>query len=187
MSEPDKTITGDDYFKLLNNFNKELIEPEARRFFFAWNPTEIIITGIEKLKGKAPLLPDRPEEGFREVELAAKNGEIRLFISSDDVGHWAPNEKIRLKDLANVQVTGHGVVKYVGNDISFIKEGARIIHWVGPSNISTRVLMPDGNILEGVSEEGAKNADQSIIQFERLGFCRITLKDGAIDGVFTHK
>lgn len=187
MSETDKTITGDDYFKLLNNFNKELIEPGARRFFFVWNPTEIVITGVETLKGRAPLLPDRPEEGFREVELLAENGVIRLFISSDDVGQWAPNEKLRLKDLGNIQVTGPGVAKYVGNDMSFIKAGARIIHWVGPENIPTRVLMPDGSILEGVSEAGAADADQSIIQFERLGFCKLTLKDGAIEGIFTHK
>ena len=70
--------------------------------------------------------------------------------------------------------------------MTFIKEGAKIIHWVGPDAVPARVHMPDGKVIEGLVEKAALNSINEVVQFERFGFVRLEKKE-ILEGYFAHK
>jgi len=166
--------------------SKDIIDKDANRYFFVWQPKEYIIKGINKLEGHAPLHPDKPELGVRKIVLSGKGG-VKILITNDDFVKLSSGDKIRLKDLGNVKITDKNTCEYVGNDLSFLKEGAKIIHWVGEDNIPIKVQTPDGEIKEGVCEKGVENEIDKVVQFERFGFVRIDRENGKLVGYFAHR
>ena len=181
-------------------YNKSLVEKEAKRYFFARDPAKLKILGIDRLEGKAPLLPDRKEYGYRITSLESDGGPICILIDRQDAAEMkgllvdGGSVKIRLKDLCNVEVTGidDGVFsgKYAGNDLDWLRKGARIIHWV-PSdpqkNLECTVLKPDGTSESGKVEAHVRDAHGELVQFERYGFVSVKLTGGDIEACFAHK
>jgi len=163
-------------------YNREIVDPVAKRYFFVWNPKKAEIKGVESLMGKAPLHPSA-NMGFREYIL---HSPIRIFITYDDWERLGEGEIFRLKDLCNVIKRGD-YVEYAGNDLSVVKRGARIIHWVPEDSIRCRVYMPNGDVKEGYAEKDAWSSVGDIVQFERFGFTKIYGKDGEILGYFAHR
>lgn len=170
-------------------YNKDIIHPIARRYFFVWAPTTIEITGIQSLEGKVRLHPDNPEMGEKVTSIKAdENCIIRLVITAEDLSNLKPGYKVRLKDLCNLEYQNSNKFTYIGNDLSILKEGVGIIHWVPVDNLPTKVMMPDGEIIEGVSELATTDAVEEVIQFERFGFLKVEMaEDGSIVGYFGHK
>jgi glutamyl-tRNA synthetase len=163
-------------------YNREIVDPIAKRYFFVWEPREVEIRGAEKLEGKAPLHPNI-NMGFREYSLTQP---IKIFITNEDWKKIKEGEIFRLKDLCNVRKE-EGHLKYVGNDLSIVKSGAKIIHWVPKDAVRCRVYMPDGEIKEGYAEKYAKNSIGEIVQFERFGFTKIYEENDRIVGYFAHR
>jgi glutamyl-tRNA synthetase len=163
--------------------NKDIIDSEAARLFFVWNPREIKITGIDKLESYAPLHPGQPELGKRITKLS---GDIAVWITSDDHDNLKTGSIVRLKDLCNLEMQPDGTFKYIGNDLDVLKKGAGIIHWVGPDALSADVKMPDGTTVSGLVERTAGEYTDRVVQFERFGFVRLELADN-IMAFFAHK
>ncbi len=163
-------------------YNRDIVESIAKRYFFVWDPIEVGIRGVEKIHGRAPLHPNL-DMGFREYNLSSP---IRIFITSGDWEKIEEGEMFRLKDLCNV-VKRDGYLEYVGNDLSVVKSGAKIIHWVPHKSLGCKVYMPDGTIKSGYVEEHVKNSVGKIVQFERFGFTKIYLENGEIVGYFAHR
>ncbi|MCK5560483.1 MAG: glutamate--tRNA ligase [Thermoplasmata archaeon] len=179
-------------WKTLYALNKDIVDKRANRYFFVWEPTKLIITDINELEGHAPLHPDEPERGMREVKLTKKEGGegLEVMVVKDDLELLKLNDKFRLKDLANVQLTSENTVKYIGNDLALLKEGIKIIHWVSgdPSHtIPTRAYMPDNTLKSGLSESAIKNDVGNVVQFERLGFVKVELDATEILAWFAHR
>lgn len=167
-------------------YNKDIVDPQANRYFFVWNPEPLVIQGIKILKGHAPLHPDHPERGVRQSSLTGEDG-VAIFITHDDFEKIQSNEKLRLKDLCNVQFTSKSIAEYLGDDLSLIKEGIRIIHWVGGKTIPTKLYMPDGTVREGRCEPILEEDLGSVVQFERLGFVRVWAENGGYKAYFAHR
>ena len=129
----------------------------------------MIIKGIDRLESHAPLHPDFPNRGYRKTVLEGKDG-IKIFVTNDDLEKLEIGNRVRLKDLCNIELTSKTVANYIGNDVSIIKEGAKIIHWVY-EGIPMKVVMPDGEVKKGICEKELKNGE--IVQFERFGFVRV--------------
>ncbi len=163
--------------------NRKLIDPVANRYFFVWNPVEMEIEGAEPKVAKAPLHPAKKE--MREIPVGTK-----VLVCRDDVDTLKIGERLRLKDLYNIEITGIEPLKakFIGTDMELVKkEKARIIHWVPPDGIKVKVLSPDGEYT-GVGERGMGKELDKVVQFERFGFVRIDGVGG--DGVvayFTHR
>jgi len=184
MTETDKTVTGDDYFKQLGHFNREIVDPLARRYFFVKEPLELSIFDVDDLKGSAPLHPQDPDQGTRDFHLT---GDIKVLLDTEDRDEVMQGTILRLKDLCNVEVTSPGVARFLSTDPEEFKGKARIVHWVpSDENVPARVLMPDGKWREGSAEVGLKDAS-GVVQLERFGFCNVTWQDDGIVGYFTHK
>ena len=167
----------------LHAMNKDIIDKDAVRLFFVWNPKLIKITGIEKLESWAPLHPERPELGKRFTELS---GDITVNITREDYENFKPGSLVRLKDLCNLEMMPDGSFKYIGNDLAILKKGAKIIHWTPQDAIETEVYMPQGEIITGLVENTAKNYLDKVVQFERFGFVRLELAE-KLTAFFTHK
>ena len=165
-------------------YNKNIIDKIANRYFFVWDPQQIKINGIEKLESHAPLHPDFPERGIRKTELKGKNG-INLYITKVDLEKIANGEKVRLKDLCNVKFISDKEVEYIGNELSIIKEGVKIIHWVYNGN-PMQVIMPNGEMKKGICETHLENEEKNIVQFERFGFVKLDRTEKFIS-YYSHK
>ena len=132
---------------------------------------------------KAPFHPSRGE--MRQIPVGTK-----ILICKSDVDNLKEGERLRLKDLYNIQVTGISplTAKFIGTDMDLVKkEKGRIIHWAAPDGQKVRILSPDGEY-SGIAEHGLEKELDKVVQFERFGFVRIdSIKDDEVLAYFTHK
>ncbi len=174
----DKKVSIDEFFKMLNAHNRDLIEPKADRYFFVWDPVAKEIKDAPEKIVKISKHPDYLERGMRELEF---NGHV--LMTKDDEKEIQNNNLCRLMDCINF-VRENG--EYIFDSEEYEKyreEGTRILHWLpnNDKNIPVEVLMPDKTIKKGVAEEGIKNLKiGDIIQFERFGFCRLDAKEDEV-------
>jgi len=163
--------------------NRKIIDPLANRYFFVWNPVELEVEGAQAKVAKAPLHPSRG--GMRDIPVGTK-----VLVCQSDVENLKEGERLRLKDLYNIQVTGTSPLsaKFIGTDMDLVKkEKARIIHWAPPDGLKVRVLSPDGEY-SGIGERGIEKELDKVVQFERFGFVRIdSVKDDEVVAYYTHK
>ena len=183
--------------------NKDLIDPTARRYFFVKEPAMLHIDGTDELRGRAPLQPDNEEIGFRETVLRRNNDEpLGVYIDrldAEDIRELLisdPEEvaRVRLKDLCNLLITScEGDIfqgSYAGNEMEFIKKGAKIIQWVplDPGmHMNCTVHKSDGKTENGKVEKHVEGSHGEVVQFERFGFVRVDVRGDGVDAYFTHK
>ncbi len=163
--------------------NRKLIDPLSNRYFFVWNPVPLEIEGAEPKVAKAPLHPAKKE--MREIPVGTK-----VLVCRSDVDILKEGERLRLKDLYNIQITSISPLKakFIGTDMNLVKkEKARIIHWAPPDGLKVRVLSPDGEYT-GIGERGIEKELDKVVQFERFGFVRIdSVSEVGVVAYFTHK
>ncbi len=168
-------------WKTLYSFNRELIDGDANRYFFVADPVKMRIEGAPKLVGRAPLHPEHPERGMRELSVGPDS---EVYLEQEDLA--SDPKRLRLKDLCNIERSGEGW-KYAGNDLSVLKEGVRIVHWVPADSIAAEVLMTDGTTLEGLAEKGLVDAKSKVVQLERFAYVMVEETSPFVRCVFTHK
>jgi glutamyl-tRNA synthetase len=162
--------------------NRKLIDPQANRYFFVWEPVALEIEGEVPLVAHAPLHPTI-DRGFREIP-AGNN----VLICRSDAGDLKRGDKIRLKDFCNIEIISLDSAKpvkarFIGTEIA---KRMKIIHWAPVDGVPVRVLRPDG-IDEGIGEAGIAGELDRVVQFERYGFVRINYLGDPIVAYFAHK
>ena len=168
-------------WKTLYSFNRDIVDDTANRFFFVSDPVRFTIMGAPDLVGRAPVHPEHPERGIR--DLMVRTGHS-LFISRDDLPS-GPG-MLRLKDLCNVDYAD-GTMRFAGNELSVLKDGVQIIHWVPEDALEAEVLMTDGTAKKGLAERGLATAKGKVVQFERFAFVRVEEVSPTIRCVFAHR
>ncbi|MBI4141958.1 glutamate--tRNA ligase, partial [Candidatus Woesearchaeota archaeon] len=58
VTETDKTITAENFFKSLNHFNKEIIDPVSNRYFFVWDTVKVTVEKAIPQTVKLDVHPD---------------------------------------------------------------------------------------------------------------------------------
>ncbi|MDO8727520.1 MAG: glutamate--tRNA ligase [Candidatus Methanoperedens sp.] len=163
--------------------NRKIIDPVANRYFFVWDPVELEVEDAEPKIAKAPIHPTRG--GLREIPAGTT-----VYITGNDAESLKIGERLRLKDLYNIEVTDISPlkVKFIGTDMDLVKkEKARIIHWAPLDGLKVRVLSPEREFI-GVGERGMEKEVDKVVQFERFGFVRIDSVNGdEVVAYFTHK
>ncbi|MCE8424436.1 MAG: glutamate--tRNA ligase [Candidatus Methanoperedens sp.] len=163
--------------------NRKIVDPIANRYFFVWDPVELEVEGAQPKVAKAPLHPSRG--GMREIPVGTT-----VCICNADAQTLRGGERLRLKDLYNIEITGVAPlsVKFIGTDMDLVrKEKARIIHWVPPDGLKVKVISPDGEY-NGIGERGMEKELDNVVQFERFGFVRIDSASGdQVVAYYTHK
>jgi len=163
--------------------NRKMVDPTANRYFFVSNPVELDIPNAMPCTATPPLHPTE-DRGHRTIEVGTK-----VFVSRDDVDKLAVGDKVRLKDLYNIEITSTAPLqaRYLGDSVKAIKkERKRIIHWAPVDGVPVTVLAPHGQF-EGIGEQQIARELDRLVQFERFGFCRIDSVDHGIVAYFAHK
>src|SRR2546425_12054653 len=145
--------------------------------FFAPDPVVVEIGGLPPIEHvKAPLHPDFPGRGVREIPVGPK-----VQVAREDFEKFRGKE-VRLKDFCNVVLDRRA--KFVSMENKEIPK----IQWV-THGVQTHLLMPDGTESRGLSEPlvAFLNVDD-VVQFERVGFARIDrLSRSEVRGYFAHR
>ena len=176
LSSNDKTVTLEEFWKNINAFNKDIIEPQANRYFFVQDPIKIKINNLPKKEVKLDLHPDFPKRGQRTLD---SNGEIN--IGENDLNKLSEGKIHRLMDYCNFEVKD-GKYQYVSEiyeDYKSAKSKGRIIHWLpDEKNIVVNVVLEDNNTALGLGEENMKNLKEGdLVQLERNYFARVDKKE----------
>ena len=130
LSLADKTVSQEEFWKMINSFNREVVEPNANRYFFVHNPVEISIKGAPKKEAKLDLHPDYPKRGKRTLFAEGK-----VFVSQADLKKLGKGKIHRLMDYCNFTLDGKGW-KFVSEDYEDYKNNPDkgfIIHWLPSS------------------------------------------------------
>ena len=145
--------------------NRKIIDPQANRRFFVWDPVELEIEGDVPAVAHAPLHPTA-ERGVRRIPAGNK-----LFICKSDLDALKVGDIIRLKDLCNVEILSLEPARgsFAGKDMG---KRTKIIHWAPANGLPVKVMRPDG-VDEGIGERGIVDDMKNVVQFERYGFVRI--------------
>lgn len=187
LSLNDKTVSKEEFWKLVNAFNKEIIEPKANRYFMVDNPTKIKVMGSPEKEVQIDLHPDFPKRGQRKF-----NVNEDFYISEKDYQSLGEGYLHRLMDCCNFKLENKRF-KFISEDYEEYKNATdkgRIIHWLPlKENIKTEVLMENNEVKEGLGEvELSKVKENEIVQFERRFFSRINKKDkNLIRSWYLHK
>jgi glutamyl-tRNA synthetase len=185
LSQTDKTVAIEEFFKKINSYNREIIEPKSNRYFFVDNPVKIFIEDAPEKTVEIELHPDFPKKGKRKFEFKKT-----VLITKKDHNEIKENNLCRLMECINFIKSGEKFVFDSEEYEKYRSEGVKIIHWLPEDDlVVAEVLMPDKKILKGVAEKDiSKLKKGDIIQFERFGFCRLdNIKDDVYSFWFLHK
>ena len=169
-------------WELLYSFNRKVVDPIARRFFFVEVPVRLTVengpVGVIELK-------NHPSEdlGFREVHYDGG-----FYIPAREAVSLREGEVVRLKDLYNFKVEE----KSDGIRASYSEEPfdrkTKKIEWVSRDYVNVEVLRAEGDELNVVKGYGEKRMGRlragEMVQLERFGFCRV---DRPCRLIFAHR
>ncbi len=174
--------------------NKDIIDGISNRYFYVEEPFLIIIEGVpfSEYCAEPLLLPSNSRKGKRKIEVNAKNNKLEVLIAFSDAVKLGNGQKIRLKDLINIQITSADLNKKLitANFLNFeLNREFSIIQWVSnDENVPVSILKPDGTISKGNGEINLENIPlNKTIQFERFGFVNpIKWENNILICYFTH-
>jgi glutamyl-tRNA synthetase len=182
MTKNETTLTWDD---LIMN-NKRIIDKTTLRYYFIWNPHEIT---IKNCPHKTVHLKDHPEREERNRTLAIDG---HFLITEQDNSHLKKmpvGSMIRFMDCINfVKDDGYTYHSDEYMDFKNFTGEKMIIHWLPKDgNVPVDVFMPDHSHEKGMGEQGIfALKEDTVIQFERFGFCRLDKKEKTMDFWYTH-
>jgi glutamyl-tRNA synthetase len=170
ISPVDKTVSAEEFFKTINSFNKELIDPKAKRFFMMHDYETITIHNAPHQELKLKLHPNNDEYGFRELEV-----EREFLIQQSDLKELRNDELYRFMDCLNFKKIDDRFEFDSLDYENFKGNGKKIMHFLPAfGNVDIEILMDDATTIKGVAEHSIKQLHVGeIIQFERFGFCRL--------------
>ena len=177
LSLNDKKVSKEEFWKMVDAFNRELVEPKANRYFFIEDPVELVVEGAGKKDVKIDFHPDFPKRGKRELKVEGK-----VFISEKDLKKLGEKKVHRLMDYCNFEIV-KGKFKFVSEKHENYKNAKNkgfIIHWLPAEKKipKVEVLMDDGEVLQGLGEKAMSHIKEGdIVQLERMFFARLDKKD----------
>ena len=182
-------------WKNLYAYNRKLIDPNAKRYFFVHDPVRIVVENVpHEFMAQIPLHPDRPEMGVRYFEVKPVKGEATFLISKDDLDLIEGKRAVRFMDLFNFRVekVERSLVQatFLGESYEEARRlGAPLIHWIPvDSGFPCEVVMSDASVAEGVAEDACRVLEpDEIIQFQRFGFVRVDGVNKKLTAYFAHR
>jgi len=178
ISKAEATLTWDDLIVQ----NRRILDSEANRYFFVWDPIEITIKNTPDKQVEHKLHPDDPERGKRIFNIDG-----RFFLTKEDYDQIEEGKIYRLMDCINFTKQNNEFVFHSEDYQTFKEEGEKIIHYLPKTNLTdVEILMPNKEIIKGLAEPMQIN-EGDIIQFERFGFCRLDKDSEPLKFWYTHK
>ncbi len=165
-------------WEILLAFNRKLLDPIAPHYFFVPNPIELTLINWKKETLQLKLHPKK-ELGVRTI-----NTKNKVYVPKDDLKEINAGEIFRLKEWCNVKIIEKQEEKIIGEIIKTEEKPRLKIQWVCEGE-QTKIVKPgdlfindelNPNSLEEikgiVEKEAMKLKNETIVQFERVGFCK---------------
>jgi glutamyl-tRNA synthetase len=169
--------------------NRKLRDQEAPRAFFIQDPVWLQIDGLDADAAEVPVHPDFEERGMRRIPLISKDGKLELGIQPTDLKRLKSGVLFRLKDLANFTIEKKKAI-FHSIDVDDVRQiNGPIIHWIPKiGSVPVELTLIDGSIVFGLAEPSLTTMPSgTFLQFERVGFARITEAGEPIKVSFAHK
>ena len=176
VTQNDKTVSKAEFFKSLDHFNREAIEPRAHRYFFVENPVEVTVEKAPKQDIELDLHPDNRKGGRK---FRTDSG---FYIANADFKKLKEGKMYRLMDCLNFVKKGKKLTFDSKDYEKYKKKGEMIMHWlpVGKDLVHASVRLPDNNVIKGLGEAGMSGLKEGdIVQLERFAFARLDKKEGS--------
>ena len=172
--------------------NRKLRDQEAPRAFFIQNPIWLQVNGLHVEEAEVPVHPDFEERGVRKIPLVYEDDILEIGIQPIDLKRLKSDQIFRLKDLANLSILTKKppVAKFDSLDVEEVRKvDGQIIHWIPKiGSVPVEMTLIDGSIVMGLAEPNITSMDVgTFLQFERVGFARITEAGDPIKVSFAHK
>ncbi|MEF8873303.1 MAG: glutamate--tRNA ligase [Candidatus Thermoplasmatota archaeon] len=147
--------------------NREVVDPEANRYFFVPDPVKIELVGeIDIEKAKVSRHPSHKDRGYRELE----TGDTVFIPRKELEDHQG--EEIRLKNFCNIMLEGKK-----GKITGFENKDILKIQWLC-DGFDVEVERPDATKEKGLGEKNLEETEKGdIIQFERYGFVKVERRE----------
>ena len=173
VSLSDKKVSKEEFFKTIDAYNKDVIDPTAYRYFFVQDPVEVRVAGVHKKEVTLDLHPDA-QKGGREFSVGDS-----FYLAKEDVDSFGEDDLYRLMDCLNFRKKEKQLIFDSDSYEEYRAAGKQIIHWLPTSgNISVEVMMPDGSVAKGLGESGLRKLKVgTVVQLVRYGFCRLDAKN----------
>ena len=180
LSNVDKVFSKESFFKTLNTFNRQIVDPKANRFIFLEEPMEIEIKNVPSKKVKLDLHPDKENEK-KEIDLRDE-----FYIEKEDFEFIEENEGklFRYKDVFNFYFEDEKFF-FDSFDFESYKESnnkGKVIQLI-PKHLGakTRIFKPSDKgwdifEIKGYSENTIIDYISDVVRFEKFGFCRFVKK-----------
>ena len=181
-------------WEILLSENRKLLDPSAKRFFFVKNP---VLLEVENSKPQTILLKEHPN---LEKRTRVFNVSSQFYIQHDDAKNIKIGEKIRLKDLFNIEVLEKTKEKLKAKVVETNEMPRLKIQWLPKAEVfPCRVFVP-GDLLteDGKYNKNSLKVDEGyceknvevlsvgdIVQFERYGFCRLDKKQKEMEFIYS--
>ncbi len=165
----DKKVTKEEFFKMINAFNKEEVDSKANRYFFVWSPVKINIKATPDQDFELDLHPNY-KKGGRVFSITED-----FYITKDDFGKLKDNKLHRLMDCINFTKQGKEFMFHSFSYAEFKSEGnGMIIHWLPADDATDVEIVTEEGIIKGKAERGVEQVKEGeVVQFERFGFARL--------------
>src|SRR5438132_8435167 len=157
--------------------NRRLIDKDANRYFFVPDSVAVEIAGLPPIERvKAPLHPDFPGRGVREIPVGPK-----VQVAAEDFERFRGKE-VRLKDFCNI------VLDHRARFVSMENKEIPKIQWV-THGVQHQLVLPDGSESRGLGEPLVASLKvDAVVQFERVGFARIDhVSKSEVRAYFAHR
>ena len=172
LSLNDKTVSIDEFWKMINAFDKEMIEKSSNRYFFVDKPVKIKVDKCRERRVMLDLHPDFPERGKRGFHVAQD-----FYICASDVERLEEGKIHRLMDCCNFrrEREKYTFISESYDDFKNASNKGIIIHWLSAQEtILVEVMMNDGETIYGLGEHAlAQCKEGDIVQLERRYFARV--------------
>ncbi len=173
LTETDKKVAQEEFYKLLNAHNKKCIEKEANRYFAIKDPVTINIKNAPTKKVTLDLHPQH-RKGGRELILKEE-----IVVEKKDVENSKDGDMIRLMDAYNI-MKKENEWHYHSDDYQTYKQHkGKIIHYLPKEHKAQEIhiVQQDGQQIMATAEQGIGNTKEGeIIQIERYAFIRLENK-----------
>ncbi|MBI4009800.1 MAG: glutamate--tRNA ligase [Candidatus Aenigmarchaeota archaeon] len=158
--------------------NRKLVDAKANRYFAVFDPLEISVAGDEVKNARINLHPDFPKRGKRKIAINLK----KIYVERGDFDKFFEQE-VGLINLLSIKLKRNS--KVTSNDVKY---EIPKIHWVSEPNAKIKVLMPNGEAIKVLAEPSVKKLKVGeLVQFYRVGFCRVDKTGKQTVLYFTHK
>jgi glutamyl-tRNA synthetase len=146
--------------------NRKIILHEANRYFFVTDPIKLDIDGDVPVEANTKINPANKDSGSRRIP--AGN---RVFISYGDLYVKKQGDRVRLKDLCDIEIISKEPAKarFLGENQDVIEP---IISWVPYNGIPVMIRKP-GSFDKGICEAEITKEIDRVVRLERYGFVRI--------------